>query len=305
MIIPGVIVRSLMRLLALLPLKVHYAFARVVSWLAERVLRYRVSDVYMNLARSFPEKDYKEIKYIKHQFYRHFGNLVAETLWFGGSNAKRLHRQHIVEFEGLEEMTRMYESSPSIMVLMSHSGNWELYGGFASYNYSDKPMAFNEGNVCIVYLQQSSRMWDEILRRNRLAPMNEPSKFEGYLESRRVLRYALEHRSERKVYNFITDQYPYFSKKDPLHLRFMNQDTVTMTGAADLARKLGMSVFFLSTLEEEQGRYRFRYIPICEDASSLSSEEIMARYYALLEEDLRNQPWNYLWTHRRWKILNS
>jgi KDO2-lipid IV(A) lauroyltransferase len=134
--------------------------------------------------------------------------------------------------------------------------------------------------------------------------MKEPSKFEGYLESRRVLRYALEHRSERKVYNFITDQYPYFSKKDPLHVRFMNQDTVTMTGAADLARKLGMSVFFLSTLEEEQGRYRFRYIPICEDASSLSSGEIMARYYALLDEDLRKQPWNYLWTHRRWKILN-
>lgn len=292
-----------MRLLALLPLRVHYAFARFVSWLAEKVIRYRVADVMVNLGRSFPEKDYSELKEIKHRFYRHFGNLVAEAVWFGGSSARRLHRQRIVEFEGLDELTRLYESSPSVMVLMSHSGNWELYGGFASYNYSDKPMIFDTGNVCIVYLQQSSRMWDWIMRRNRLAPMKEPSKFEGYLESRRVLRFALEHRNEKKVYNFITDQYPYFSKKDPLHVRFMNQDTVTMTGAADLARKLGMAVCFLSTPEEKQGNYRFRYIPICENASELSSEEIMSRFYALLEEDLRRQPWNYLWTHRRWKIV--
>ena len=120
-----------------------------------------------------------------------------------------------------------------------------------------------------------------------------------------MLRYALEHRNERKVYNFIIDQYPYFAKKDQLHVRFMNQDTVTMTGAADLARKLGMSVCYLSTREREGGGYVFEYIPVCEDASTLSSEEIMTRYYALLGEDLRAQPWNYLWTHRRWKILIS
>ena len=305
MIVPGLIVWSLMRLLALLPLRVHYAFGSFLSWLAEKVFRYRVRDVMVNLGRSFPEKDYSELKSISHDFYRHFGRLVAETVWFGGSGARRLHRQHIVEFENLDELTRLYDSSPSVMVLMSHSGNWELFGGFASYDYSDTPMKFNEGNVCIVYRQQSSRMWDEILRRNRVAPLQEPSKFEGYIESRHIMRYALEHKGEKKLYNFITDQYPYFSHNDPLHLRFMNQDTVSMTGAADLARKLGMSVCYLGMPEEQRGRYRFKYIPICGNASELSSQEIMSRYYALLEEDIRKQPWNYLWTHRRWKIVNQ
>ena len=294
-----------MRLLALLPLRVHYLFAHILSWLAEKVVRYRVQEVMVNLGRSFPEKDYSELKEIRHSFYRHFGNLIAEAVWFGGSSGRRLHRQHIVELDGLDELTRLYESSPSVMVLMSHSGNWELYGGYASYNYTDGPMEFNNSNVCIVYLQQSSKMWDWIMRRNRLAPMEDPDGFEGYLESRSILRYAIEHRNEKKVYNFITDQYPYFSKKDPMHVRFMNQDTVTMTGAADLARKLGMSVCYLSTPELKRGEYVFRYIPICEDASTMTSGEIMSRYYALLEEDIRKQPWNYLWTHRRWKIVNQ
>ena len=292
-----------LRLLALLPLKVHYALARLVSWFAEKVIRYRLSDVLVNLGRSFPEKDYSEIKEIKRKFYRHFGRLVAEAVWFGGCSSKRLRRANIVTFAGLDKLTELYESSPSVMVLMSHAGNWELYGGFESY--FEKPEVFNKGNVCIVYLQQSSRMWDEIMRHGRLAPMEDSDEFEGYLEARRVLRYALEHRNDRKVYNFIIDQYPYFAKRDQMHVRFMNQDTVTMTGAADLARKLGMSVCFMSAREREGGGYVFEYIPICTDASALSSEEIMTRYYSLLEKDLHEQPWNYLWSHRRWKNLNS
>lgn len=292
-----------LRLLALLPLKVHYALARAVSWFAEKVIRYRVSDVLINLGRSFPEKDYSEIKTIKHRFYKHFGRLVAEAVWFGGCSAKRLRRARIVSFEGLDKLTELYQSSPSVMVLMSHAGNWELYGGFESY--FDSPQIFDESNVCIVYLQQSSKMWDEIMRHGRLAPMKDPAAFEGYLEARKVLRYALEHRSEKKVYNFIIDQYPYFAKKDQLHVRFMNQDTVTMTGAADLAHKLGMSVCYMSAREREEGGYVFEYIPICSDASAMSSAEIMTCYYSLLEEDLQDQPWNYLWSHRRWKNLNS
>ncbi len=27
----------------------------------------------------------------------------------------------------------------------------------------------------------------------------------------------------------------------------------------------------------------------------------MRRYYKLLEADIEAQPWNYLWTHNRWK----
>ena len=297
------IVRFFMRLLALLPLKAHYALGRLVSWLLEKVFRYRYSEATANLARCFPQMDYSELKAVRHRFYIHMGRLVAESVWFGGSSSKRLRKQGIVSFEGLDELKRLYESSPSVMVLMSHAGNWELYGGFESYQ--PEPAFFSADKVCIVYLQQSSRLWDEVMRSNRLAPMKDPSGFDGYLESRRVLRYALEHRSEKKVYNFIIDQYPYFSNKNPLHVRFMNQDTVTMTGAADLARKLGMSVCYLSVQEEKRGKYVFNFVPLCGDASALGSEEIMQKYYSLLEEDLRRQPWNYLWTHRRWKILNT
>ena len=42
-------------------------------------------------------------------------------------------------------------------------------------------------------------------------------------------------------------------------------------------------------------------VPLSDNASAEKPDDIMKRYYKLLEEDLQAQPWNYLWTHKRWK----
>ncbi len=296
------IVRFFLRLLSWLPLRVHYALGGILSFLAEKIFRYRVHDVTVNLSRSFPDLKYKELKSLRHRFYRHFGEVIAETVWFGGlRGGKRLHRRRLVELENPQELQRLYDSAPGVMVLMSHAGNWELIGGIASYVYDDGPVCFNEGNFCVVYLRQSSRMWDSILRSNRTAPLLDRRHFPGYIESRDIVRYAYEHKGEKKIYNFITDQSPYFDAPDLPEVTFMQQRTRTMKGAADIARKFGMAVCFLSMRSEGRGHYIMKYEPICDNASGLSRQEIMDKYYALLEADIQAQPWNYLWTHRRWK----
>ncbi len=144
-------------------------------------------------------------------------------------------------------------------------------------------------------------MWDKILHANRIAALRDKKNYRGYLESREVMRYVFEHKDEKIMYNFITDQHPYFKTKDPMKVKFMHQECSTMKGAADLAHKLGMSVCFLSMQQERRGLYKLNYITICDDASSMSPEQIMNRYYEFLQKDIEAQPWNYLWTHRRWK----
>lgn len=297
-----IIVQSLMRLLALLPLRVLYVLGDLVSWLAEKVFRYREADVLINLSRSFPDRKYKEIKEIKHSFYKHFGEILAETIWFGGCRSgERLHRQHLVEIADPDEINRLYEISPSVMIMMSHAGNWELIGGIQSYDYTGKPTHIDESIYYVVYLRPSTRMWDKILHANRIASLRDRKNYRGYLESREVVRYVYEHRDEKIMYNLITDQHPYFKTRDPMRVNFMHQECSTMKGAADLAHRLGMSVCFLSMQRERRGLYRLDYVTICDDASSMSPEQIMNRYYELLQKDIEAQPWNYLWTHRRWK----
>ena len=302
----GYLLQFVLSLLALLPLRVHYALGRFVSWVTEYVLRYRVCDVTANLARSFPDLKYEELDELRHKFYRHFGELLAETVWFGGChNPKRLRRQHLVELENPEELSRLYEKAPSVMILMTHSGNWELIGGIGSYDYSGRPGCINENDFFVVYRSQTIKFWNRIMKANRTAPLKDRKHYRGYLESGEVVRFVLEHRDEKILYNFITDQYPYAPTKGYLRLYFMNQKCVSMKGAAVLARKTGMAVCYMSMPQERRGLYKIRYKTICEDASTMSTEEIMQQYYKLLEADLKAQPWNYLWTHRRWKDVTG
>lgn len=295
------LLKSLMRLLGHLPLKVHYALAHFLAWLAESVIGYRRDDVAVNLARSFPDKKYEELTQIRKDFYLHFANIVVETIWFGASNAKRLKNQHIVEIVNPDVLKRLYGNAPSVIVMYSHCGNWELFGGIENYINSDTPVFFNEDDVCVVYKKMSSKVWDEVLGENRCAPLRNPGKYQGYLESNDVVRYILGHKGEKKIYNFNTDQSPYQNSVANMEIEFMHQQTKTMTAAAALACRLGMAVAYLNMRPVSRGHYIMEYTAICDDASTTTPEMIMGRYYELLEKDINALPYNYLWTHRRWK----
>jgi KDO2-lipid IV(A) lauroyltransferase len=81
----------------------------------------------------------------------------------------------------------------------------------------------------------------------------------------------------------------------------MNQPTRVMTGATKLACKLDMSVGYLRYRYREDGGYQMSVVPLAAHASECNPEDLMKQYYKLLEEDIREQPWNYLWSHKRWK----
>lgn len=295
------IIKGLMAMLGALPLKVHYRLGRFAAFLAQKVFRYRVSDVTVNLSRSFPEKDYWEIRVLCDEFYRHFGDLIAEAVWFGGCrNPERLRKQHLVEVVNPEEMARIAEFAPSTMIMYSHCGNWELYGGIQEYNYTDTPLPFREDNFCVVYKEMSSRVWDDIMRDNRFAPLYDRKNFPGYIESKALVRHAYTHKGEKMYYNVNTDQRPYYAGSGNIAVSFMGQDCHTMSASAALAKKFGMAVCFLKMKVVSRGHYSIEYITICDDASTMSVEDIMKKYYELLEAEIREQPFNYLWTHRRW-----
>ena len=283
---------------SLLPLRLHYFNAGVLAFIAGSLARYRRDDVFINLARAFPEKDYSEIKSICRQFYLHFADLVVETIWFGGCrNPERLRRADIVKVLNPEDVRDLASRHEGVMIMYSHCGNWELLGGIENYA-PDLP--FKEDNFCVVYKQMHSRAWDEVMRDNRFAPLKDRKNFPGYLESRQVVRHVFSHRGEKIYYNFNTDQRPYESGSGDVLVRFLGQEVQTMSAAAALAHKFGMPVCYLAMPVLGRGHYGLKYVTIAEDASQMSVQQIMDRYYQLLEEDIRLQPFNYLWTHRRW-----
>ena len=275
----------------------------LLAWLLGDVFHYRENVVYTNLSRCFPEKSYGEIKKIRDRFYRHFATIFKETLWFGrckgDKGRKRLHNSHIVEITNPEVLNSMFAGAAQMMILQTHAGNWELLSGFRQYSYT-VPVEILPEQIGVAYAPLTSKFWDRFMAKNRVAPIAD-TPFNGYVDSQHILRYVIENRDKKKAYVFITDQSPYNHKVPLEHVTFMGLDTKTMTAAAGLAVKMDMSVVYMRYKLREEGGYTMTFVPIAEHAKGMDPLEIMKTYYKLLEEDLREQPWNYLWTHKRWK----
>ena len=291
------ILRGLVKVVGRLPLKVHYWFAGFITWVLRDVVKYRYDVVMINLARSFPEKKYWELTPIADEFYKHLGELFVEAIWFGASDYKRLYKSGIVTITNPEVVNRVFENAPNTTVLFSHCGNWELLGGICSYNFNDDVPVVTQEHLYVVYKELHNKVSDQVFKMNRRSPM---IGYEGMLESKEILRFVMNNKDRKLGYYIIGDQYPYQTKVK-LDGLFLNQETLGMIAAFKLACKLSHAVLFARIDREERGRYKLKYHKICDNASDFTPEELMRKYFDLLEEQIKENPSNWLWTHKRWK----
>lgn len=295
------LIRGLMVLLSKLPLKFHYFMGDILAWLAVNVMHYRSGVVWKNLSRSFPQLKYRELKKIYRNFYRHFGEIFAEAIWFGGSSYERLRKNGIVTVMNPEEISEMYDSAPSMTVLSTHCGNWELMGGLLGYRTATGgKICFEEKDITVVYKKLKNHVFDRVFALNRIAPLVDVGT-ECEVESSSILRYSIQRRNEKRVYIYPTDQAPYYKSGPHPIGKFMHQDTMAMLGSVGVACRLSHSVMYMKMKQVERGRYEMTLIPICRNASESTPEEIMRKYYDLLEEEINETPHNWLWSHNRWK----
>ena len=270
-----------LRLHARLPLRYHYGLGRIAAWLVRDVFRYRNDVVLTNLSRSFPDMDYDAIRENYRRFYDHFGELLAETVWFSGCRGEkgrqRLIEAHLCEIDNIDEFNAFYDRSSSVMLLNSHAGTWELMGGVGQYDRkAPGKRTWTDREVVVLYRALSSRFWDQVMADGRCAPVSDLD-FQGYVEGSSILRYAIAHRNEKKLYIFNTDQYPYWQAGRFSVGEFLHQETLAMGGGAAIAAKLGMALAYIRWYQTERGHYRLTFVPLADNASGLTPEQIMKK----------------------------
>ena len=282
-----------------LPLGFHYAVGSMASSLAKNVFKYRYDVVLTNLARSFPEKNYGEIREIANKFYSHFGDIFAEAIWFGASSYERLNKSGLVTITNPKVFNDLFTTTKSTTVLFSHCGNWEILGGLLGYpTATGEVLAVKEKSIKVVYKRLHNAVSNEFFKKNRVRPLLEAADI-CQIESDEILRYAMKYRNEQNVYIYIADQYPYMTAFDVGE--FLHQQTKAMLGSVKLAHKLGHSVVYMGMKAVRRGKYEFSFTSICRDASKMQPEEIVRQYFDLLEKDINECPHNWLWAHKRWK----
>ncbi len=259
------------------------AISNLLYFVGYRILGYRKSVVQTNLKNSFPEKSEAEIKVITKAFYRSFFDFVMETLNLVGITRKELRRKIIfINPEVLEEIP----DDQGAIVLGTHLFNWEMYG-VATSEYFDRKVIFS-------YQQLSSRFSDNLMLKTR-------SKFgaEGVLRHE-TAKAVIGGRKGKNAFYVLADQAP-VGKAMRYWSPFLNQDTSFYHGIGKVAKMAQTPVLIVLPRKVKRGYYEIEFKWVAKDLDGLEGEDILDRYIAILQDEIRERPSEWLWTHKRWK----
>ncbi len=280
-----------------LPLKCLYGIGDFVSWFFNKLMQYRKTEVYTNIARAFPDYTYQQVRRTADGFYRHLGEVIAEAIWFAGCKGRpeRVRRQNIYTYTNTDLLLDLREKR-GVICMRSHMGNWEVAGGIYEFNH-EWNMAERLPQDClfVAYRPLRNPVSDKIFCNNRAGVL---PGYKGMIKDTELLRNVIRNKDRNPVYMVIADQFPYMACH---HVgNFLNQPTEGMLGAFSLAHKLGLAVVTSHESRDGRGKYICTYEILSEDASEDKPEDLMKLYFSRLEDDIRKDPSNWLWSHRRW-----
>ena len=278
------IVYGLLWTVSLLPLRVLYIFSDAFYVLIYYIFQYRKDIVVNNLALAFPEKTEKERISIAKQFYHNLIDTFIESIKFITISRKEIEKRSSGEFNLINQLI---EKGNNIHLMAAHQFNWE----FANLLYALNLKIPFVG----VYMPITSKILDRIFYKFRAqfgTILIAAPDFKNKID--------LDFYSKQYILALAADQNP----GDPSNAYWMNffgKPVPFITGPGKGAVKNNTSVVMVGFNKRKRGFYHFSAILIADDASAYTPEHITLLYKNSLEKIIREDPANYLWSHRRWK----
>ena len=274
-----------LKAIAIWPLRILYVLSDLIYPLVYYIAGYRREVVRKNLENSFPEKSEKEIREIEKRFYRHFCDYVLETVKLMHISDEEMRRR--MRFTNPEYIEQLRSDGRPIFLYLGHQANWEYIISITMWTSPE----FTAGQI---YHPLSNKVMDKLIYRLR-------SRFNTVgIPQKQALRAIITMVRDGKhpLLGFIADQRPP-RRPEPEWMTFLNQDTPIITGGEAMGRKLNAHFVYGSMKCVRRGYYELTFQPIV----PIEGEEYgySKQYMRMLEQDIKEQPHLYLWTHKRWK----
>lgn len=268
--------------IALLPMGVLYILSDILYLLMYVIAGYRRKVTYDNLRHAFPDKSDAEIKSIMRQFYRSFFDQWVELLKLLTISREELNRRMKGNWEVFAQLDA---EGRNTYALLGHTFNWEWANVACQYN---SPQQFAG-----VYMPVKSEAVNQLMSRIR-------TRGGGWLISMKAKKAFQRLEGVRYIVGLIADQNP-SNLKAAAWYPFMNREAPFFKGPELLAKRASAAVVFAGIKKVKRGHYEVNLQLLTKDASQLPDGEVMTKYVAFMERQLREQPENWMWTHRRWK----
>ncbi|MCL2027013.1 MAG: lysophospholipid acyltransferase family protein [Bacteroidales bacterium] len=262
-----------------------YGLSNGLSFVLNRILKYRKEVVVKNLRNSFPTHSESEIKTITNQFYDHFADLILEGIKNLSLSKKQVLQRYACK--NPEILMPYFNQKKSVILVSAHYNNWE-------YMVLSLGMQFKHHGVG-VGKPLSDRWFDKTLNRYRqrygtevVFASNVRETFETYKQQEFPTAYMM-----------LFDQA--HNPKKCYWTTFLNQDTGFIFGPEYFAKKYDFPVFYYNVKKVKRGFYEFDLTLIAEHPNQTEYGEITQHSANILEQTINEKPPYWLWSHRRWK----
>jgi KDO2-lipid IV(A) lauroyltransferase len=274
-----------LRALGRLPLPLMYGLAGFVAWLLRDVFRYRVRVVRENLRGALPELGEAERRQILRRHYRALADVLFELPRVAVMPAAEVRERVLVP--DMPAVHAELARGRPVLVVTAHYCNWE---------WLLQALALDLGvPLLAAYKPPHHAGADRLMQalRGRFGVRMVPGK--------RLVREVLRRRGQPHTIGMVADQMP-TSSAGRVWLKFLGRDTAFFPGPAEVARLGGYSAYFLALRRLRRGYYEVRFEPLAAAGENLDVPTFTARYAAHLEGEIRRDPADWAWTHRRWKL---
>lgn len=261
-----------------------YRLSDIFRFLIFDIGQYRKKVVLSNLRKSFPTYDEQAIQAIASKFYRNFTDIIFETI-----KLKSISKEDLLDRIDLDVsiLDHYYEQNQNLVVVAGHLGNWEMLNLFGSARLSHQ--------MVVVYHELQNDTFEDWFKNVRTRFGTE------MVTMKEAISKAMQPRDRPFIFILINDQSPVPEKA--FWTRFLNQDTGVFRGVELIARRLNSPVLYMAILKNEakRGFYKGYFKLITESPKQAPNNSILQAQIGFLEQDIIQQPENWLWSHKRWK----
>lgn len=283
--LPGKVLYYLVILpVSALPFFILYRLSDLLFVVFYYLIGYRKKIIAGNIQRSFPEKSAAEQKKIVKAFYRHFCDLIVESLKVFSITREQVEER--MKFVNPEVVNRYFEQGKSVILAGGHYNNWELFAVAIDQAVKHQSIA--------IYKPLSNKFFDVKMRSTR-------SKYGLEMISIKDVKSVFEkNKGALTLTIFGADQSPGNVKK-AYWTKFLQQDTAVLFGTEKFAKEYNYPVIFGCIHKISRGHYSVEFRELVDQPAAAPYGAITEAHTKMLEQDILQKPEFWLWSHRRWK----
>jgi KDO2-lipid IV(A) lauroyltransferase len=280
--------RIFIELFRLVPFRALYMLSDGLAFFLFKIIGYRKKVVFENLRRAFPEKKEDEIQRLVRLSYQNLADTTLETFKYFTAPIPEIKRRCPVL--NAEVVNQYLDWGQPVILTGSHYNNWEITG-------ITMPPTFH-GATVTAFKPLTNKAIDKYLNRSRARTGMELVSMDEMFKMMR------KRAGEAVVWILLADQSP-SSRKSAHWVEFLGQDTASLPGTDVLARRFNYPVLYYHVRRSKRGFYEVVFSEIWKNPSAAGEMDITRAYARQVEEKIREQPENWLWSHKRWKIQRA